>query len=157
WIGPSERDAAARAGLHREDGGAELVAAGRVSELVLSGIGRREDVEVPEVLGARAAPTLEDAPAQEHRLVFGEARGVRGQALGRHPARADARVVDQVLADFQAALGADTAAKQDRGRAVRSRGDHDGASDDLAPVGKEDAAGALPVEPYTIDEHVGDD
>ena len=146
-IGRREPHRAARVRLHREHRRADLVAgrAGRVD--------RREQEEVADALARSALLRACDRDLRHRQRVRAlELGGLALEALGRLEAEADADVVDQALADRQAA-----------DRPLRSRIPGDpyapAASTTVcarsSPRGRRHADGAVAVEQHAVDQRVG--
>ena len=123
---------AARAGLHREGRAADLGA----------DVERGEEEEVAHPRRARAARGGDRHLAHVEPVLGLVRRGLLEQPLGRLPGGPCADMVDEAFADRQlghrldpmarSVGGADPAAQQDRRRAVRARGDDDGAGPQFA-------------------------
>ena len=141
-------DAPARARLHREHRRADLEAAVRRLD-------RREEEEVPNPFRASARAGADADLRHEQRSLARKGLEVALELGGRLPAEPEADVVEQVLADRDAGLGADPAAEEDRRRAVCARRQHDLARRDLAGRGA-DPGGAAGVVDDAVDQRVGE-
>ena len=124
--------------------------------MLARGIETGEQEEVGQAARAGAAGDGDGHLGHEQRVRSLELGGLALQLLRSLESEADADVVAKTLADGQLAIGTDSAAKEDPGRAVGAGGQHDGSCAQFARA-RRDTDCPVAGQQDAVDERVGED